>query len=59
MALLFDKGQKVRVNFFQKEKNMLKQYDDVEMKIIDFNNLDVVTASGDNYEDDPWGVFEY
>ena len=38
---------------------MLKQYDDVEMKIIDFNNLDVVTASGDNYEDDPWGVFEY
>ena len=59
MALLFDKEQKVRVNFFQKEKNMLKQYDDVEMKIIDFNNLDVVTASGDNYEDDPWGVFEY
>ena len=37
---------------------MLKQYDDVEMKIIDFNNLDVVTASGDNYEDDPWGAFE-
>ena len=38
---------------------MLRQYDDVEIKIIYLNNSDIVTASGDNYEDDPWGDFEY
>ena len=38
---------------------MLRQYDDVEIKIIYLNNSDIVTASGDNYEDDPWGDLEY
>ncbi len=38
---------------------MLRQYENVEMEIIYFNHLDVVTASGDNYEDDPWGGLEY
>lgn len=38
---------------------MLKQYDGVEIKIVYLNNVDIVTASGDNYEDDPWGDFEY
>ena len=38
---------------------MLKQYDGVAIKIIYLNNLDIVTASGDNYEEDPWSDFEY
>ncbi len=38
---------------------MLKQYDTVEVKIVYFSNADVVTGSGDNYEDDPWVGFEY
>ena len=38
---------------------MLKSYDGVEMEIIYFNHLDIVTASGDNYEDDPWVDGEY
>ncbi len=38
---------------------MLRQYDDVEIKVIYLNNSDIVTVSGDNYEDDPWGDFEY
>ena len=38
---------------------MLKKYDDIEIEIIYLNNVDIVTASGDNYEDDPWGGFEY
>ena len=33
---------------------MLKQYDGVEINVIYLNVSDVVTASGDNYEDDPW-----
>ena len=33
---------------------MLKQYDGVEINVIYLNDSDVVTASGDNYEDDPW-----
>ena len=38
---------------------MRKQYDDVEIKVINLNRTDVITASGDNYEDDPWVDFEY
>ena len=38
---------------------MLKRYENVEIKIVYLNNADIVTASGDNYEDDPWGDFEY
>ena len=38
---------------------MLRQYDDVEIEITYLNNLDIVTESGDNYENDPWGGFEY
>lgn len=38
---------------------MQKQYDVLEIKVINFNSADVITASGDNFEDDPWGDFEY
>ena len=38
---------------------MLKQYDDVEVKIVCLNVADLITTSGDNYENDPWGGFEY
>ena len=38
---------------------MLKRYEKVEIKIVYLNNVDIVTASGDNYEDDPWGDFDY
>ena len=38
---------------------MLKRYEDIEIKIVYLNNADIVTESGDNYEDDPWGDFEY
>ena len=38
---------------------MLKRYENVEIKIVYLNNVDIVTASGDNFEDDPWGDFEY
>ena len=38
---------------------MLKQYDVVEIKIVYLNSADIVTASGDNYENDPWGNFAY
>ena len=38
---------------------MLKQYEEIEIKIINLNNADIVTESGDNYENDPWGNFEY
>lgn len=37
---------------------MLRRYDDVEIKLIYLDNVDVVTGSGDNYEDDPWGGVE-
>ena len=37
---------------------MLKQYDGIEIEILFLNNSDIVTASGDNYEDDPWGGLE-
>ena len=59
MALLFDEKAKSVGKFFSKGENMLRQYDDVEIKIIYLNNSDIVTASGDNYEDDPWGDLEY
>ena len=38
---------------------MLKKYDCLEREIVYLDNADIVTASGDNYEDDPWGDFEY
>ncbi len=38
---------------------MLKRYEELEIKIICLSNTDVVTASGDNYENDPWVGFEY
>ena len=38
---------------------MLKQYDGVEIEIIRLNSSDIVTASGDGYEEDPWIGFEY
>jgi hypothetical protein len=38
---------------------MRKQYEDVVIKVMIFNSADVVTASGDNFEDDPWSTFEY
>ena len=38
---------------------MLKVYDAVEIEVVYFNDLDIVTASGDNYTDDPWDDFEY
>ena len=38
---------------------MRKQYDELEMKVIIFNMEDVITASGDNFEQDPWVNFEY
>ena len=45
---------------FQKEENgMQNEYKEVEIKVISFTCEDVLTASGDNYEDDPWGDFEY
>ena len=37
---------------------MLKQYGGVEIKILYLNNVDIVTASGDNFETDPWGELE-
>ena len=45
---------------FQKgEKRMRKQYDELDIKIICLNAVDVVTASGDNFQDDPWYGVEY
>ena len=38
---------------------MQKQYYGVEIEILYLNNLDIVTTSGDNYEEDPWGEVEY
>ena len=38
---------------------MLKQYEDVKIIVTYLNCVDIVTASGDNFEDDPWGNFEY
>ena len=38
---------------------MQKKYEEVEVKVISFVRDDVLTASGDNYEDDPWGDFDY
>lgn len=37
---------------------MLKRYDGIEMEIVYLNHLDIVTASGDRYEEDPWVGFE-
>ena len=38
---------------------MQKKYEEVEVKVSSFVCDDVLTASGDNYEDDPWGEFDY
>ena len=38
---------------------MLKRYEVLEINITYLNNADIVTASGDNYENDPWDGFEY
>ena len=38
---------------------MRKQYDELEMSVIIFYMEDVITASGDNFEEDPWENFEY
>ena len=38
---------------------MQKQYEDIVIKVIMLNSADIVTASGDNFEDDPWVDFEY
>ncbi len=48
------------VGRFQKEENgMQNEYKEIEIKVISFACEDVLTASGDNYENDPWGDFEY
>ena len=33
---------------------MAKQYEQLELEIL-FYSTDVITASGDGYEEDPWG----
>ena len=38
---------------------MQNKYNEVEIKVIYLPYQDVVTASGDNFEDDPWSDFEY
>ena len=38
---------------------MAKQYSQLEIAVIYLDYLDVVTTSGDNYENDPWGNFEF
>ena len=38
---------------------MQNEYKEVEIKVISFTCEDVLTASGDNFEDDPWVDFEY
>ncbi len=38
---------------------MRKQYNELEMEIINLNMTDVITESGDNWEQDPWENFEY
>ena len=38
---------------------MKKLYDELEIEIINLSILDVITASGDNFEEDPWSAFEY
>ena len=37
---------------------MLKQYDGVAIEIKRLNSSDIVTVSGDGYEEDPWGDLE-
>ena len=34
---------------------MSKQYEDLKLKICFGYEQDVITASGDGYEEDPWG----
>ena len=39
---------------------MQKQYDDVEIQVIYLSSADILTESGDNFQNDPWGSdFEY
>ena len=35
-----------------------KRYESLELELVLLEE-DIVTTSGDNYEDDPWGEFEY
>ena len=34
---------------------MEKQYEQLKLEILFFCDVDVLTASGDGYEEDPWG----
>ena len=36
----------------------LKRYESLELELVLLEE-DIVTISGDNYEDDPWGEFDY
>lgn len=38
---------------------MRKEYDGLELRVIIINMEDVITASGDNFIEDPWDNFEY
>ncbi len=39
---------------------MRKEYDSIEIKVIYLCATDILTESGDNFEDDPWGSdFDY
>ena len=35
-----------------------RDYESPHLELISVNE-DIITASGDNYENDPWGDFEY
>ena len=34
---------------------MEKQYEQLKLEIVFFYDEDIITASGDGYEEDPWG----
>ena len=38
---------------------MRKQYEGLEIEIMNLNEADIITASGDNWEKDPWENFVY
>ena len=38
---------------------MEKNYEQLKLEIYFFSNDDVITASGDNYEEDPWSGIDY
>ena len=56
---LCKKSKVEQVNFFKRRKRMRKEYDGLEFSVIIFNMEDVITASGDNFIEDPWDNFEY